>query len=87
MQPINFPGAQVVGKPPSMTDEECMSVYAMAMIDASGFGCFLECWKPSYEDIQAINRGEPIWIRIFSTGIPPISIYTMNEKGECNDAT
>lgn len=87
MQPINFPGAKVVGKPQSMSDEECMSVYAMALIDPAGFGCYLECWQPSYEDIQAINRGEPIWIRIYSTGLPPISIYTMNEKGECNDAT
>lgn len=87
MQPINFEGAKVVNKPPSMTDEQCMPVYAMAAIDGAGFGFYIEAWKPSYEDIQAINRGEPIWIRIYSNGLPPISIYTMDENGQCNDAT
>ncbi len=87
MQPISFDGATEIKKPESMTDEECMSVWAYRGVDALGYAFFMEAWKPSYEDLQALSRGEPIWIKIYSNGLPPISIFTMDENGNCNDAT
>lgn len=54
-------------------------------IDSEGFRFFLTAWKPSYEDLQALNRGEPIYIKTISNGLPPMALFTMNEKGECND--
>jgi hypothetical protein len=94
MQPINFPGAREIGKPENMTDEQCFSVYA-ATIDYNYTGSdgvlyearmWTEAWKPSKEDIEAINRGEPIYIQIHSIGLPPISVFTIDEEGKCNDA-
>jgi hypothetical protein len=94
MHPINFPGAQEVGKPENMTDEQCFSVYATKgtyeFTGADGVQYqatfWTEAWKPSKEDIEAINRGEPIYIQIHSAGLPPISVFTLNENGESNDA-
>lgn len=86
MQPVNFPGAIVVQKPEGMTDDQCFSIPAAHGIDNAGFMYFLEAWKPSYEDLQALNRGEPIYIKILSAGLPPISVFTLNENGDCNDA-
>lgn len=86
MQPVNFEGAVEIKKPANMTDEECMSIWASRGIDLDGYPFFLEAWKPSYEDLQALNRGEPIFIKIISNGLPPIAVYTLDEDGNCNDA-
>lgn len=94
MHPINFPGAEEVCKPENMTDEQCFSVYA-AKNDYEYTGLddvvykavfWTEAWKPSKEDIEAINRGEPIYIQIHSNGLPPISVFTIDEEGWSNDA-
>jgi len=94
MQPISFPGAIEVGKPANMTDEQCFSVYAAKgsyeFIGSDGkqyqATFWTEAWKPSKEDIEAINRGEPIYIQIHSHGLPPISVFTLDENGNSNDA-
>lgn len=41
---------------------------------------YLTAWKPSYEDLEALNRGEPIYIKtLCSTGLPPMAVFTMDE--------
>ena len=78
-----------------MTDEECMSIWAMPVNVIAGKDeqgnelvsrMWVEAWQPSREDIQAINRGEPIWIQIHSMGLPPVAVFTMDENGKSNDA-
>lgn len=87
MQPINFPGAVEIGKPPSMTDEQCFSVWAIITRNEKGEAThFTQCWKPSYEDLQALNRGEGIYIQIMAPRLPPIAVFTIDENGKCNDA-
>ncbi len=86
MQPISFEGAIEIKKPNDMTDEECMSVWAYRGVDELGYPFFMEAWKPSYEDLQSLNRGEPIYIKIYSNGLPPISVFTVDEDGNHNDA-
>lgn len=56
-------------------------------IDES-LGCmyFVTAWKPSYEDLQALNRGEPVYIKTISDGLPPMALFTLDENGNCNDA-
>lgn len=53
-------------------------------IDNNKFTYFLTAWKPNYEDLQALNRGEPIYIKTLSNGLPPMSLFTMNENNEPN---
>jgi hypothetical protein len=94
MHPINFLGAEEIVKPENMTDEQCFSVYATKHeyeytgLDGVIYKAtyYTEAWKPSKEDIEAINRGEPIYIQVHSNGLPPISLFTMDEEGRSNDA-
>lgn len=84
MQPINFPGSVEIGKPADMTDEQCFSVFATAGIDEAGFPYYITCWKPSYEDMKAIAEGRPIYVKVLSKGLPPMSIFTLDENNNGN---
>lgn len=57
-----------------------------AGVDTEDFPFYLTAWKPSYEDLQALNRGEPIYIKTLSKALPPMAVFTLNESGESNDA-
>lgn len=57
-----------------------------AGVDTQDYPFYLTAWKPSYEDLQALNRGEPIYIKTLSKGLPPMSVFTVDENGKCNDA-
>jgi hypothetical protein len=94
MQPIYFEGAKEISKPENMTDEQCMSMWALPIdyvfTDVNGNQVqsryWVEAWKPSKEDIDAINRGEPIYLQIHSIGLPPVAVFTLDENGKSNDA-
>ena len=94
MQPIYFEGAKEIGKPKEMTYEQCFSMWALP-VDYEFKGedgkqhksrYWVEAWKPSKEDIDAINRGEPIYLQIHSIGLPPVAMFTLDENGKSNDA-
>jgi hypothetical protein len=84
MQAIKFEGAIEIEKPEGMSDEQCTSVWALKGIDAGGFIFWVQLWQPSYEDIQAINRGEPIVVKILSKNLAPMLLFTVDENGESN---
>lgn len=87
MQPINFPGAVEIKKPKDMTDEECFSVWAQIKVGDDGYPeYFTTCWKPSYEDLKALNRGEGVFIQIRGRRLAPHAVFTVDENGKCNDA-
>lgn len=87
MQPIEFPGSIEIKKPPSMTDEECFSAWAVIHRDEKGAVTgFTTCWKPSYEDLQALNRGEGVYVHFPGPRLAPMALYTIDENGNCNDA-
>jgi hypothetical protein len=94
MHPIYFEGAKEIGKPETMTDEQCFSMWAMPVehtftgADGNEYHSryWVEAWKPSKEDIEAINRGEPIYLQIHSMGLPPMAVFTLDENGNSNDA-
>lgn len=85
MHPAHFEGSREIGKPSNMTDEECSSIWGINGVDQEGYPYWLTAWKPSYEDLQALNRGEPIYIKTLSQGLPPMALFTLNEQGESND--
>lgn len=85
MLPIDFEGANItLGKPKGWTDEQCMTIKAARGIDETGHGFFLTAWQPSKEDIEAINAGRPIWLKIVSDGFPPVALLTFDENNEVN---
>ena len=86
MHPINFPGATEINKPENMTDEQCSSAHALIHKDESGnITGFTTCWKPNYEDLQAFNRGEGVYLYFPHPRLPVMAAFTLNEKGEPND--
>jgi len=86
MQPVEFPGSREIKKPESMTDEECMSIWAISSHDMENDPWFITAWKPSYEDMQALSCGEPIYIKTIARGLPPMALFTLDEDGQANDA-
>lgn len=86
MQPVSFEGSTEIKKPADMTDEQCMSVWATVGVDFGGLPYFLTAWKPSYEDMQALSRGEPIYVKTIANGLPPMCLFTLDEKGNNNNA-
>lgn len=55
-----------------------------AGIDTADYPYYLTAWKPSYEDLQALNRGEPIYIKTLAKQLPPMAVFTLDEKGDGN---
>lgn len=85
MMPIDFPGTnKEFIKPDSMTDEQCLPLRAYMDKDANGIDFILTAWQPSKEDIEAINRGEPIYVKVTGKGLPPMLLLTVNEEGKPN---
>lgn len=92
MKPIQFEGAREIGKPKNMTDDQCSSIWAhnydheFTGSDGKQYQSriWTEMWQPSKEDIEAIVAGRPIILQIHSWGLPPVSMLTLDEKGEPN---
>lgn len=87
MRPIQFPGSVEIGKPTTMTDEQCSSAWAVIHKDAEGNPeGFTTCWMPSYEDLKSLAAGGGIFIHFPYPQLPAMAMFTLDEKGECNDA-
>lgn len=55
-----------------------------AGVDNQGFSFYMTAWQPNKEDIEAINRGEPIYIKTLSKQLPPMAVFTIDENGDGN---
>lgn len=55
-----------------------------AGIDSEEFPYYITAWQPNKEDIDAINRGEPIYIKTLSKGLPPMAVFTLDENKQGN---
>ena len=100
MLAIEFQGSRQIGKPKNMTDEECggleilqgtvqeegdLPAYIHVGVTTPETWPFtLSCWKPSKEDLEALNAGRPIWVRVLSHVVHPLSLFTTDEQGEVN---
>lgn len=82
---IDFEGTNVeLTRPTDMTDEQCSSVRAYKGVDQDGINFLLTAWKPNKEDIEAINAGRPIMLKVAGLGFPPVCLYTYDENYEAN---
>lgn len=85
MHAVNFPEANIfLNKPADMTDAQCEGIPAYRSIDADGFPYTLVNMMPNKEDIEAINRGGAIALKIVGNAFPPFAMFTINENGEGN---
>lgn len=85
MLPIDFLGTNITfTKPAGWKDEDCSDLQAFLGIGEDGNHFVLTAWKPSKEDIDAINRGEPIYMKTTGAGFIPTFMFTLNENDEPN---
>lgn len=87
MQPTNFPGAIEIKKPASMTDEQCMSTFATIHYDGDeNVTGFTQKWMPNLDDMNALNNGEGVYIHFMASRLAPVSVWTVDENGNCNES-
>lgn len=67
-----------------MTDEQCYSITAYRGKGVDGLTFVLTQWMPNKEDLEAINAGRPILLKVLGAIPPPVSLFTTNENGEAN---
>jgi len=85
MMSIDFEGSNVtLGKPTDMTDEQCVSIHAERNVDAQGFPYFLTAWVPNREDLEALQAGRPLFLKMIGTHFQPVAMFTVDENGEGN---
>lgn len=84
MRGIPFEGSKPIHKPADMIDEQCSSLDIVRLENSQGFPIIRSYWMPNKEDIEAINSGRGVWLDIIGHGMPPVSLFTANEKGEIN---
>lgn len=85
MMPVDFPGTNITfTKPAGWKDEDCADLKAMVGAHDDGSYFVLTAWKPSKEDIEAINRGEPIYMKTHGAGFTPTSMFTIDADGNPN---
>lgn len=84
MHPVQFPGSVEIKKPESMTDEQCSSAWIVAGIDNDGYPYYMTAWMPNYEDLQAIEEGRPIMVKVIGQQLPPIALFTLDENNHGN---
>jgi hypothetical protein len=83
MDPIDFPEKnRVYTKPEGWTDEQCSDlpvwVGEVPQHGGSTTSAIISCWKPTAEDIQRIQNGEPVYLMICANAQPPASVFTGN---------
>ena len=76
MIPIKFEGANTIL--PYMD----MPAYIGALQDGCPF--VLMAFQPNKEDLEALQRGEPIYIRTLGPVAVPIEAYTFDENNNVN---
>jgi hypothetical protein len=85
MSPVDFEGSNLnLTKPVGWTDEQCFNMPAFKGKDKEGEPFILTAWQPNKEDLEAMNRGEPLYLRVCGEGHPPVSLFTMNPDGTGN---
>jgi len=85
MMSVDFEGSNIhLVKPKDMTDEQCYGIHAEKAVDNDGFPYFLTCWIPNKEDLEALNAGRPLFLKMLGHGFQPVAMFTVDEKGEGN---
>lgn len=73
---IPFEGANIV-----LPFDEGVPAY---LDQESGIPFAVMCIKPNKEDIDAIMRGEPMYVRIEGPVMVPVRIYTFDQNNNVN---
>jgi len=85
MHPIDFVGTNVELCPPDgKSVENDMNVPAFKGVDKRHQIFYLQAWMPSKEDMDAMNAGRPLMLKIIAAKAPMVMLYTEDENGQPN---
>lgn len=77
MIPIEFKESNfTLGKPETMTDEECAPLHVFRGHDTNNKPVIISCWQFSKEDLEEIARTGKMYLQISGHAMPPVSLYT-----------
>lgn len=84
MKGIDFPQKNnVLGKPESMTDDQCYALPVHHYTSNEGFPNVLSCWELTDEDIDNIIKHRKLWSNQVGTTVQPFSIFTEDPFANC----
>jgi hypothetical protein len=76
----DFEGANFTfTRPKELRDDQCGDLKVrrgIADVNGDKFPVSTSAWKPSAEDLERLNAGGLIYLNIFSTGHPMVSVGT-----------
>lgn len=74
MKPVEFEGQTTLLAPPPGTPRgTCGALPVKVVRDKTPFGgSMLSCWKPSPEDLAALNAGAHVVLAVYGGGHPPV---------------
>lgn len=88
MLPHHFDQAnKTYTKPKGWEDEQCGDLHVCQTQYADGTPLIVSYWKPSYEDLQALNNGGGIYLMITTNVQPPVCLQTESPFGVEQDNT
>lgn len=64
----------VLGRPPSMTHEDCDPLSVLLTQMESGHPCVVSCWKVTAEELAEINRTGRVWLMVLGETMPPVVV-------------
>lgn len=61
----------VLGRPQSMTDDECQALCVCRTQTEDGQPVVISCWKVTAEELAEIQRTGRIWLMLWGQTMPP----------------
>lgn len=55
-----------------------------AGVDTDKYAYYMTAWKPNKEDLEALNKGLPVYIKTLAQQLPPMAVFTLNENNQPN---
>ena len=69
---------RVLGKPVSMTDEQCGSLAILDM-QHDGQPVMVSAWHPTPDEVRRMAAGEPVYLWVYGTAHPPVALSVAGE--------
>lgn len=87
MLPSDFEDKNIVlQKAANMPDNKSYdNIPAFFGVDENNIYVFITAWIPSKEDMDALKEGRPIFVRVYTDHMPPLSLFTRDKIGEINE--
>lgn len=72
--PCSFEGENLLGKPDSMSVDECEPLPVCVVTYPDGMMGMVSCWKLTHKELEEINKTGRIWLTILGSAHPPVII-------------